>query len=284
MLTIVAVITRIFSNSIANLFQKRAVSNVSPIVVNLYSSFLMSIICVVPAFFVNWRVYTYEFWFYVILAGMLCTVGTVALIEALKLGELSVLAPINSYKSIIGLISAMFLLKELPSVIELLCIVLIVLGSYFVLDSKEEPFSFSTFMRKDIQLRLFALVCTGIEASILKKIILMSSFKISLILWAFSGFVCSLIIFWLFRPKPENALTKLNIKNCLIISLSLLIMQLTTNYVFSKMTVGVALSLFQLSSLVSLFFGYKVFHEKNIFRKLFGTLIMIISAIVILLK
>ena len=63
----------------------------------------------------------------------------------------------------------------------------------------------------------------------------------------------------------------------------LLIMQLTTNYVFSKMAVGTALSLFQLSSLVSLYFGYKVYHETEIIKKLIGTLIMIVSAVVILI-
>lgn len=284
MLTTFAVLTRILSNSVANLYQKKAVAKVSPVVVNLCSSFVMSVICLIPALYVDWSVYTWEFWSYVVLAGALCTVGTVALIEALRIGELSVLAPINSYKSIIGLLSAMVLLKELPNALEILCIGLILLGSYFVLDSKEEPFSLSTFMRRDIQLRIFALLCTGIEASILKKIILMSSFQISLILWAFSGFVCSLLIYFIFRPKLDNSSSPESIKNYLMIAITLLAMQLTTNYVFLKLSVGVALALFQLSSLVSLFFGYKVFHEKNIVRKLIGTLIMISSAVVILLK
>ena len=60
-------------------------------------------------------------------------------------------------------------------------------------------------------------------------------------------------------------------------------MQLSTNYVFSKIPVGTALALFQLSSLVSLYYGYKMYHE-HIIKKFIGTIIMISSAAILLLK
>jgi drug/metabolite transporter (DMT)-like permease len=245
----------------------------------------MSLLCILPAFFVNWTQFAFEFWLNVFFAGMLCTVGTVALIEALKVGELSVLAPINSYKCIIGLLSAFVLLGELPSVKEFICVFFIVLGSYFVLDTGEERFSLKIFFRRDVSLRIFALLCSGVEASFLKKIIILSSYKISLILWCFSGFVCALIILAVYNSFGKKISVSLPVKlykDCSIIAFMLIIMQLTTNYVFSKMSVGVALSLFQLSSLVSLYFGYKVYHEKEIIKKLTGTVIMIVSAGIIL--
>lgn len=283
MITTIAIFIRIFSNSIANLYQKKASISSSAITVNLFSYLIMSLICLVPACFVDWSIYNFEFWSSVLIAGLLCTVGTIALIEALKIGDLSVLAPINSYKSIIGLLSAMVLLKEFPTIKELICIILIVIGSYFVLDSKKEPFSIKTFVRKDILLRFFALFCTGIEASFLKKIVLLSSYKISLILWSFSGFICSLLIFFITKHSQNKINTNAKI-NCIIIAISLLLMQLTTNYVFSKIPVGSALALFQLSSLVSLYLGYKIFNEQEIKKKLIGTLIMISSATVLILS
>jgi drug/metabolite transporter (DMT)-like permease len=233
--------------------------------------------------FVDWTQFGLTFWLYVSLAGILCTAGTIALIEALKIGELSILAPINSYKSIIGLISAFILLGEVPTFKDLICVILIVIGSCFVLDSGEHKLSIKTFLRKDILLRVFALVCTGIEASILKKIILLSSYKTSLILWSFSGFVCSLIIFLVLKPSSERV-SKSGINNCLIISITLLLMQLTTNFVFSKIQVGIALALFQLSSLISLYFGYKVFKESNMIKKICGTIIMLFSATILILS
>lgn len=276
------VLVRIFSNSLANLFQKKSTQTISSISVNLYSYLIMSLICFIPALKVDWLGFSSEFWLYVLLAGMLCTIGTISLIEALKIGELSELAPINSYKSIIGLLSAFVLLHEMPSLTEFIAIILIVIGSYFVLDNNVLRFSFKTFLRKDIRLRIFALVCTGIEASILKKIILMSNYKISLILWSFSGFICSLLCSFILKNKSLKLELK-DFPNITYIAVMLLIMQLSTNYVFSKMDVGISLALFQLSSLVALYFGYKVFEEKNILKKLVGTVIMIIGSSLIIL-
>jgi len=278
-----AVLLRILSNSTANLFQKRAGKVSSSVLTNMWVYAIMSIACIIPALFVDWRIYSLEFWVYVFIAGLLCTVGTVALIEALAVGELSVLAPINSYKSVIGLISAIFILGELPCLKDFICIILIVIGSYFVLDPEDFPFSLKTFFRRDVRLRIFALLCSGIEASFLKKIILLSSYKISLILWCFSGFICSLIIFG-FKYKKFPIIQKNNRINCFVIALMLFIMQLTTNYVFSKIEVGAALALFQLSSLVSLYYGYKIFNEINMKRKFLGTVIMVMSAVCILIR
>lgn len=283
MLTVIFVIIRILSNSVANLYQKKASKKESAITVNLASYFIMSLICIPPALITNWSVFGYKFWLNVIFAGILCTVGTIALIKALKIGELSVLAPINSYKSIIGLLGAFFILGETPTLKELACVIFIVYGSIFVLGKTGEKFTLKLFLRPDIKLRLLALICSGVEASFLKRIILMSDFKIAVILWCFTGFICTFIIYLFFpKKKKKNEITKQNYKYYTIIGISLLIMQLSTNYVFLFMPVGAALALFQLSSLVSLYFGYNVFNEKNMPRKITGTLIMIIASFVLL--
>ena len=60
-------------------------------------------------------------------------------------------------------------------------------------------------------------------------------------------------------------------------------MQYTTNYVFSHMNVGYALALFQLSTLVSIILGYRIFKEQNIKKKLLGAIIMVIGSGVIIL-
>lgn len=283
MITYVVVLIRILSNSLANLYQKKSVEVNSAICVNLYSYLIMSLLCLFPAMFIDWSRFDFEFWGYVVLAGLLCTIGTIALIEALKIGELSELAPINSYKAIIGLISAFILLHEVPSYKEFLCVILIVFGSYFVLDNENLRFGFKTFLRKDILLRFFALFCTGIEAAILKKIICMSNYYTSLILWSFSGLICSCICYFLLKPSSLK-LTKSGFGNISVIAVMLLVMQLSTNYVFSKMNVGISLALFQLSSLVALYFGYRVFKEKNIVKKLIGTVIMLIGSTIMILS
>ena len=56
-----------------------------------------------------------------------------------------------------------------------------------------------------------------------------------------------------------------------------------TNYVFDHMEVGYALALFQLSTIVSIFLGYRIFKEENITKKLIGSVIMVAGSVMIIL-
>jgi drug/metabolite transporter (DMT)-like permease len=60
-------------------------------------------------------------------------------------------------------------------------------------------------------------------------------------------------------------------------------MTASTNYSFKYMPVGEALALFQISILVSVFLGYKVFQEGGLIKKLVGSAIMIAGSLFILL-
>lgn len=281
-LTINALLLRILFNPLANAFQKKLSVKYSSILINFYTYLFMSLLCLVPALGVDWTVYELNFWVYVFFAGLFCSLGTICLIKALQIGELSVLGPINSYKCIVGLVAAFLLLGEIPSLISFLGLVLIVLGSWFIFDTVQEGFSLELFKRKDIVLRFLALLFTGTEAALLKKIIIMSSFSISFILWAFSGLFFSLIILIISKRKMF-VVKKRDYLDIFFITISLTVMQLCTNYVFKNLEVGLSLALFQLSSLVTLFLGYKFFNEKSIIKKLCGTLIMLLGSTLILL-
>ena len=206
--------------------------------------------------------------------------GTVCLIKALKLGELSVLGPLNSYKAIVGLVSAFLLLGELPSGYGIFGIFFIAAGSLILISPAQNKKCDKNFWISII-LRILALVFTGCEASILKKIILLSSPEISFILWCFSGALFSGIFIILAGKKIERP-EKADLKFYILAAFCLGIMQFSTNIVFSKMEVGTALALFQLSSIVNLFLGFKIFHEGDMLRKFIGTVIMIIGAVMIL--
>ena len=101
------------------------------------------------------------------------------MVLALKQGELSVLGPINSYKAIVGMIFGIFLLHEYPNIYGLLGIGLIIIGSYFILESPK------ALLRKDIQYRIYALIFTAIEAVFIKKVIILSSIASSFIISSF---------------------------------------------------------------------------------------------------
>ena len=276
-------IIRIISNPAANAFQKKLSYSIPSSIINFYTYLILSIFCI-PFFNKYVQISTYEanFWFYVLIAGLLCALGTLYLIKAINIGELSVIGPINSYKSVIGLISAFLFLREVPSIIGIAGVILIVAGSYFIFENEKEGFSFSLLKRKDIQYRFFALILTGTEAAILKRIIIMSSVETCFIFWCLSGLLWSFFIIFILKRKiklPEKEL----IKYLFLIAVCLGLMQYSTNYVFERMNVGFALALFQLSSVITVFLGYKFFKEENIIKKLTGTAIMLSGSVLIIL-
>lgn len=282
LLSIGALLARILSNPMANVLQKKLSQENSAILINLYSYLFLSLFCTYPALQNNWH-YGLNYWGYVALAGILCTLGSICLIKALQCGEMSLLGPINSYKCIVGLVLGFVMLGEIPSVVGLLGVILIIFGSRFIFDTVAEGFTFKLFKRKDVLLRFCALIFSGCEAVVLKKIILMSSAMESFILWCFSGFVFTLVLLFLYRVK-FRVFNKKDFGGCFGIALCLGVMQLSTNIVFEHLNVGLSLALFQLSSVVAVIFGYKVFHEANIWKKLLGSAIMILGSCFILIK
>jgi drug/metabolite transporter (DMT)-like permease len=187
---------------------------------------------------------------------------------------------------VIGVITGIFLLGELPNLWGLAGIGLIIYGSYYVLDTTEAKFSWALLRQKEIKYRILAMILTAIEAVFVKKVILASSTLISFFSWCWFGALFSFA--FLFLSKINWDKSKQHLPFTHILRLFYLIscmgtMQLTTNYVFDHMPVGYALSLFQLSVLVSVILGYKVFQEKSIFKKLIGSIIMIAGSVLIIL-
>lgn len=279
---IVALFVRVLSNPVANLLQKFSVKENSSLLVNFYSFLFLSIACLYPAVINNWAGYGFQYWIYVLVAGLLCTLGSICLIKALQIGEMSVLGPINSYKCLVGLALAWVLLGEIPTVVSFLGVLFIIFGSWFIFDTVDGGLKPSLFLRKDILLRFCALLFTGCEAVVLKKIILMSSVGESFMLWCFSGFVFSMILMLVFKNKFQ-VISRKNILCCLGIAICLGLMQYSTNLVFERIDVGLSLALFQLSGIVSVFFGYKIFREKHLYKKLFGSVVMILGSCLILI-
>ena len=133
----IALVSRILANPVANVCQKKLVESTSSLVVNFYTSLILSIGCIVPALGINWTSYSVEFWLYVFCAGLFCSMGTICLIKALNYGELSILGPLNSYKSVVGLISAFLLLGEFPSRLAMVGVGLIIVGSFYLISPKK---------------------------------------------------------------------------------------------------------------------------------------------------
>lgn len=208
-LTSVAIILRVLSNPLGNVFQKQLTNRYNhPLLINFLTFLLLSVFCIIPAIQVRWLELPFEFWKYCILAGIVGATVNGFLVKALQCGDLSVLGPINSYKSVVGIIVGIFLLGEIPNLWGIAEVHLV----------KE----FKRIKIRDLFSYFYLVLCIGT-------------------------------------------------------------MQYTTNYVFDHMEVGYALALFQLSTIVSIFLGYRIFKEENITKKLIGSVIMVAGSVMIIL-
>lgn len=282
-----AIITRVLVNPLSNVFQKKLTGKgMEALWVNFVSFFLLSLLCIIPAMSVEWGNYDQRFWIICTISGIFCALGNGFLVKALSKGDLSIMGPINSYKSIVSMIFGIFLLGEIPEIAGLSGVILIIIGSYFVLDTLPERFSWKLFRRKEIQYRFWAMIFTAIEAIFIKKVIQLSDVTTSFIVWCWFGAVFSLVLLLLFKIDINKHLEKTNKSIFGIFLLQIIcvgLMQYTTNYVFDNMDVSYALALFQLSTIVTVILGYLAFNEQKIAMKLLGSVVMIGGSVIILL-
>jgi drug/metabolite transporter (DMT)-like permease len=283
----IAILTRISTNPLANIFQKKLASRgQQPLLINFLTYLGLG---VVAFFWVNsivWQKISLDFWVAALVGGFFGALGNSFLIKALQHGELSVLGPINSYKSLIAVIFGIFLLGETPNHWGIIGIVLIIFGSYWVLDTMPERFSFQLFKRPEIQFRIWAMILTAIEAVWIKKLILLASVEVAWVSWCWFGALFSFILLKFNRIHIKTEIRKINrfeLKSYLFLIICIGLMQFTTTYVFRYIPVGYALALFQSSIILSIFFGQKVFGERDIPKKLIGSLIMIVGSLLLIL-
>ncbi len=270
---ILGVILRIFSNSYLNVIQKLLTNKGEhSSIINLYSylglTIIGIIICPNPIF-------SYKILVDIILMGSLGALGNYFIIKALSCGELSALAPINSYKPMIALGIGILLLNEYPDLEELIGILFILIGTLILAKNK-------IFFSKSTLYRFIALTLLGTEAIFIKKVILLTDLNSAFLYWVTTGFLFS--IFFALISRHRFQIKSENIKLQIILILLVAIMQYTTNYVFSKMNVAYALALFQLSSLISLFLGINVFKEEGLLKKLIASIVMVFGAVIIILS
>ncbi len=273
-----AIIIRIITNSMSNVFQKKlSLEGENPVVVNFINYLILSIFSIPLIFFTNIPITDIHFIIYALLGGLTGAICNCFMVLALKRGELSVLGPINSYKAIIGLIFGMIILHEFPNIFGLIGIALIIFGSYFILETPK------ALLKKDIQYRIYALIFSAIEAVFIKKVIILSSITTSFITSSFLGAVFSFIIMSIFSEKDIKIPSKKHLIIYILTAICFGLMTFTTAYVFKYINVGYALSLFQLSIIINVILGYKLFNEKNLLKKLIGSLIILIGSATIMI-
>jgi drug/metabolite transporter (DMT)-like permease len=288
MLTALAVLIRIVANPVSNVFQKQlAHRSADPLVTIVATHGLLSVLALAVLKGMRVAALGADFWANMMTAVVLAVAGYVFLWYALKSTDLSVLGPINSYKAVVGLLLAVVLIGEVPNLSGLMGVALIVAGSYLVIDrvpGQGHGSAFHQFTRNPgVQLRFAALICSATESIFLKRALLLSSPITTFLVWTVFCFVIAAAAAVLLRRDLLSEATRLTSewRTLLWLAAATGLMQLTTIVTFGKLQVGYSLALFQLSTLITVYLGHRYFQERNIRRRLVGSLVMVIGATLI---
>ena len=287
-LTILAVIVRIVTNPVSNVFQKQlAQRSAEPLFTIVVTHGLLTALALPLLAGMPLGALGAAFWANMLAAVVPAVAGYVCLWYALRSTDLSVLGPINAYKSVLGLLLAVVLLGEVPTLSGLLGVVLIVAGSYFVIDrvpGQAHGSAFRQFAREaGVQLRFAALICSAIEAVFLKRALILSSPITTFLIWSVLCFAVAAMAALLLRRGVATETTRLRSdwRTYLWLAVTTGLMQVTTLLTFGTLQVGYSLALFQLSTLITVYLGHRYFAERNIRRRLLGSLIMVTGAVLI---
>jgi drug/metabolite transporter (DMT)-like permease len=285
-----AIAVRILANPFANVFQKILTrKSADPFFIILATHALLSVACL-PVCLYLWPHLPARFWLDISLCAALAVAGNSFLVAALRVADLSVLGPINAYKSVVSLIPAMLVLGEFPSLRGLCGIALIIGGSYFLVAPTAAGTQHNLFLRfvsdRGIQYRFAALTLAAIEAVFLKRALLESSPLITFAFWCVLGLAVALPASALLgtTARRQTAVFFANRRNYASLALSTGLMQLCTLLTLQQMQVGYSLALFQISTLLSVFLGRRVFAEPHFLKRLCGSAVMIAGALLITLK
>jgi len=285
--TALFVVVRILANPVSNVFQKQlAERSASPIFIIGSVHACLALVCA-PLLLFYAAPITHDVWLNMLIAATLAVSGNTLLVYALRSADLSILGPVNAYKSVIGLILAIFLIGEYPSAAGIAGVLLIVAGSYVVVDRQvDQPArnAFVLFFReRGVQLRFAALFLAAAEAVFLKRAIVLSSPGTVFILWSILGVPLAAVAFLTDRAPLARQLETVRCfwTTYLALAVTTGLMQMTTVLTFGRLQVGYSLALFQLSTIVSVLLGHRYFREKNVRKRLAGSMVMTAGAIMI---
>ena len=286
--TIFIIAGRVLASPLVNVFQKKLTNReVSPELI-VAASYLFFVLLSIPVFIYEQPFdMPVEFWLFISLLGIFDVFGNMFLVKSLKTIDLSVFGPMNSYKPVFAIIFSTLILGEIPSLAGVVGVCVIILGRYFLSiqpGSKQNRIK-NTFKSRGIMYRFLAIALTAIAAVFSKKVILLSSPLITLIYWSVIGLPFSVILLLKTKPNWKNEIGHISNSKWLfgLLFFSFLALQLLTLLTFEKVFVGYSLALFQLSSLISVFFGFHFFKERNLKYRLIGAVIMVLGALLIMI-
>jgi len=285
---ILVILGRVAFASFANVYQKQLSQQHHPLFIVMASYAMLAIICIPLLFVIPISTLSNTFWLNCLLAALLDMAGTLYLVKSLSRTDLSLFGPLNAYKVIISMILAFFLLNEIPNLQGLGGITIIILGSFFLAPPKQpqnrQHRLVQLFTNKGVQYRFLSILLFSIGTLPLKNAVISGQPLATTVFWCLFGLPLACLSYRLFtKDKVSIVKQYLSAKSQIImLSLFMFLMQYTTMIVLSQTLIAYSLALFQLSMVLQVVLGYRIFKEQNIKRRLFSCLIMIFGSMMVL--
>lgn len=232
-----------------------------------------------------------KFYLLIFVSGIIDVIGAVSSFTAISLSPISLISPISSFNPVFTTIIAAIFLNETLSPVKLLGIFIVVIGSYFLnlSDIKKGaimPFK-KLFTDRGVQLFFLANFLWAITPIFQKQAIFETSPQTPLFASLFGYVFAILFMLPIVFLRVKNIRTQVNnsIANwkwIAIFSPVSAISAWAAFTAFSLAPLGLVTSVFKLSVVFTILWGFLFFKEERIWERLLGASIMILGTLLLL--
>lgn len=281
------VLGRLLFSAFSNVFQKQLTHRgLHPFFIVFASYVVLAVICLPLLWTFNPFQLSSHFWINIFFAALLDMAGTLFLVMSLSKTDLSVFGPLNAYKVVISMLLALVFLGEVPSLQGFIGVFVIVAGSYFLFPPKaSQGRIWHLFLQRGVQFRFLSILLFSVGTLPLKNAVVDGGALPTTVFWCLLGLPLAGLAQLLFvhdNFKADMALAKNQVYPIVYLGCLIFLMQFMTMLVFSQLLVAYSLALFQLSMVLQVFLGYRIFNEKHILRRLAACLVMVAGSLLVL--
>lgn len=277
-------------SSIANVIIKRLTLSIHPVVLFLVGNlFMLPFMLLILITTGGIPTVSSNFFKLMFASSILDTIAFSAAIWSIKLAPISLVAPISSFNPVFVTIISAFALKEIPTPLKFLGIMIVVLGAYLLnLEDYKRGFFApikDLLKNRGVQLAFLANFLWGFTP-IFQKPAIFQTHPVAPLFVSFFGIILTAFFILPFALKnlsnSKTAVSK-NLKWFLIIAVFGSLSQWAALTAFSLTNVGYATSIFKLSTLFTVILGALFFKEKHIKERLLGALVMILGTLLLVI-
>ncbi|MCL2933825.1 MAG: GRP family sugar transporter [Trichodesmium sp. MAG_R03] len=284
MLWFVLAISVALSQSLKDVYNKTQLKNFDEYIIGCSLTFFTSLFLSPLLLFIDTPQVGNKFWLALLVSGFLNGIAYILYLRAIKISDLSIVAPITTFSPLFLLITSPLIVGEFPQLLGIIGVLLIVLGSY-LLNLKQKQQGYLAPFRAIItdhgsRLSLLVAFIWSISANF-DKVGVQNS---SPIFWAISVFfTISIILLPIVLYKSHHNLYKLKTGGWKLViygminSLAMGCQMMAINLIF----VAYVISVKRTSVLFTVVLGKIILKEKNIKERLLGAAIMVSGVLLI---